>query len=170
MSFIAPNRLIYLAHPRTASIATERALAKMFSGSMKTKNHHAQLHEIDGRIGNEKIVTTVRDPLDLIASWYANNPAWHKWGMLHFIENYGHDMMARNGVLFYFLGDCDNHLRYESLQHDFDIIMNDWGFKTAIIERANVTEGKKPFMEYHNGETIKAMWDKYPLDMDMYYD
>jgi len=170
MSFSAKGELIYLAHPRTASIATERALSKIFpTRSKKTKNHHAQLHEIDYRQGDEKIFTTIRDPLDMITSWWEAQTSRHHIGLTRFIQEYKHSMMERNGHLFYFLEDAHEHLRFENLQIDFDRLMLKWGYSPRILEVTNVTKNKKPFMEYHTEETIAAMWKRWPKDMDMYH-
>lgn len=172
MSFSAKGKLIYLAHPRTASIATERALAKIFpTRARKTPDHHAQLKDIIYRTGREKIITTIRDPLDMIVSWYMVNPSYHEsWTFTQFVKNYEHDMMDRGGKLFYFLKDAHFFMRFENLQQDFNAIMIKCGFRRFKIPVANVTKGKKPFMEYHTKESINAMWERWPDAMGMYHD
>ena len=172
MSFSAKGELIYLAHPRTASIATERALAKMFPRrSKKTANHHAQLHEITFRHGDEKIFTTIRNPLDMIVSWYVANSNWHDRSMLTFILDYKHSMMDRDGDLFYFTKDAHKYIRWENLQQEFNDLMNSWGFRPSKIPVTNVTKEKtKHFMNYHDKDTIDAMWHRWPRAMEMYHD
>lgn len=171
MSFSAKGKLIYLAHPRTASIATERGLAKALPWRCKkTANHHARLDEITWKLGNEKIITTIRDPLDMLASWWVVYPKYHHvMTFSEFIKTYDHCMMSIDGRLFYFLKDCDAYMTFENLQDDFDKIMKGYGFPTAKIPMTNITPNKKPFMTYHTDETITAMWERWPKDMEMYH-
>jgi len=171
MSFSAKGRLIYLAHPRTASRATERALLKCLKWrSKQTKNCHAKLDEIEWKNGDEKVITTIRNPLDLIASWWAVNPALHdKATFLEFVKTYHHSMMVVDDRLFYFIKDCDRYLIFEDLQLQFDIAMKEYGFPTTKIPMTNVTKNKDHFMTYHTQETIDAMWDRFPIDMELYH-
>ena len=67
MSYVVKDKLIYLAHPRTASIATERLLATLFNG-YKTTPHHQILSEIP-HTRKELVLTTIRHPADIMASW-----------------------------------------------------------------------------------------------------
>ena len=170
MSFIAVGKLIYLAHPRTASVATERALVLAFGGGRRTMNHHDEIEQISDKLSTEMVVTTIRDPLDLIVSWFVLNPDWHALGLNNFIKDYGHSALTRNGHLFYHLSKATCLLRYERLQDDLNAMLLGLGLQRVEIPTTNVTKNKKDFLSYHTPETINNMWRRFPWEMSLYHE
>jgi len=69
------RKLIYLAHPRTASLATAELLLSMGFEMIKGKNsHHSTLFEEGSPVTEEnrhewKVFTAVRNPWDVAVSW-----------------------------------------------------------------------------------------------------
>ena len=94
MSYIYRDKFIYLAHPRTASVSTERGMATIYPKGIKTKPHHIGVPQIKkfypkDTTGKEIICTTIRNPLDLIVSWYILTTSWSlRRTLLDFIQNY----------------------------------------------------------------------------------
>jgi len=174
------GRFIYLAHPRTASMATEKALSMVCPGGITTKAHHAQLHEIPH--DDESIFTTIRDPLDVLVSWWEVNIQWHKpqsdggptgsdGSFLDFINQYEHTYLTIDGELFFHLQAAKyNYLRYEYLQEGFDIAMEALRLPTITIPKLNITKNKdKDYMSMYGDKELEAMWNRFPSAMELYY-
>lgn len=175
MSFILPGSFIYLSHPRTASVATEDVLRRAFPEGIVTREHHAGIdsHEITGHIKGEEIIyTTVRDPLDAMASWYLLNAEWHKRGIIDFINQYHHKYLEKNGFMYYHYRDAGgNVLRYEEIRRDVAEILNTFGATGIKMSWLNTTKGKdrEDFLSLYSEEAIAAMWKRFPWDMSLYH-
>ena len=173
MSVISRNNFVYLAHPRTASMATQRALKQMCGRRMKwerTQPHHVGLKDCPNRTGNEFVFTTIRNPLDAITSWYQLNPALHPKGFEWFVENYKHNFLEQDGRMWYFIDQVDWVMRFETLQQDFNTVCLKFQRPRFRILPFNTTKGKRPYHDYHNHNTIKMMWQRFPKDMALYYE
>ena len=181
MSYIVHSNFIYLAHPRTASIATERMLASTFSksGGRKTSPHHLGIPQIQHSnliTGGELVFTTVRNPLDLIVSWWVIMPPRHYKSLLEFVYTFEHAQfmqltnMPGEYRLFYFLHQCDCVLRFENLRSSLPkFVKNRLNAAPTPFRKCNVTKDKKPWWTYHTEETIEAMFMRFPRDMRFYY-
>jgi len=194
MSFIMKDHFIYLAHPRTASMATEEALSVVCPGGISTKAHHAQLHELKNSTknstnnhlyditGNEYIFTTIRDPLDVLVSWWIVNPQWHKsqseggpkgsdGSFFDFINQYQHTYLQVDSELFFQLRAAGHkYMRYEYLQEDFNLVMETLKLPTTTIPKVNITENKnKDFKSMYGDRELSAMWGRFPEAMMLYH-
>ena len=182
MAFVITNKLIYLALPRTGSMATERGLEVVYSADrkrvrgFKTKPHHPTLAELkemhpDRVTGNELVITTIRNPLDLIVSWWCLNPALQaRMAFIEFIKTNKHSHIERDGRLFWLTNDANKLIRFESMVEDINAVLVSLSLETITIPKFNITKDKKPFMEYHTQETVQAMWDRWPKDMEIYHE
>ena len=171
MSFIVENTLAYLAHPRTGSSATEEVLCSCFTPlGYKTARRHSGLDDIPDLTGKELVTTTIRNPLDLMASWFVLNQKWHKHGIVAFIKDYRHIELVKNDRLFYYLDwRVDVVMHFETLQRDLDNLLAKVGKASFKLPVINKTENKKPFMEYHTEETVELLWERFPADMELYH-
>ena len=175
MSYIVKDKFIYLAHPRTGSTATERALAAIYKskGGIRTRPHHIGVaqcgREYVGQVtGNEFIFTTNRNPLDLIVSWWVCTP--QQMSFIEFIRRYEHSDLDHQEDLFYFNYQCDKILCYEVLQSEINRLFESESWIKPSLVITNKTVDKKPFMSYHTWNSFQAMWERWPNDMSNYHE
>ena len=147
MAVVLPGSFIYLATMHTRSLATADALKKIegaFPGYDKRRGvgHHARLADVkkacgDRLTGTEVVFTTVRNPYDLLASWFVRHGAHYQMRLLE-------DRLGREGTfrefleiwlsmdtlpymldkrLFYHADDAQIALRFETLQAQLDALM-----------------------------------------------
>lgn len=71
MCVLIPGKLLYLFHPRTASISTAKALAK-YPHAIRNDCHHATLEKAKQLLpyDGEPVICTIRNPYDLAVSWW----------------------------------------------------------------------------------------------------
>ena len=174
MSFIMKGKFIYLAHPRTASVATEAALLFTCPEGTQTTQHHRMLHEIEcgeERTGNEYLFTTIRDPLDVLASWWTLNTQWHDKLFLDFLNHFHHIYLTIDDKLFFHLpATRGKYIRYEHLQEDFNIAMIFLGYSPKLIPKLNISKNKiKDYKSLYGTKEIKVMWKRFPVAMEIYY-
>lgn len=117
------RRMIYLAHPRTASRATRDALIERF-GFRRQGQHHSTLGEHpDGWT----VFTTIRNHYDAWASWYCKNARNGERMDAAFVEGF----VGRKDRYFpvegrmwgLHAGVADVLLRYESLEADLSALL-----------------------------------------------
>ena len=147
MSFYTDD-LIYLAHPRTGSVA---------------KNHHAGLDEIPNR--GQRVITTIRNPVECMRSWWSLIP--NDLTFSQFIQSATHSHLERNGHLFYFYKDAGGDvMRFENLEADLNGILGTGN--RVKIPRMNVTKAKKEINEHWDTYT-QALWKRFPWEMSLYW-
>ena len=140
MTLIVPGKFVYYATPRTASVATEAWLSKTLSNTgikhFITKDHHATPGHASIRkycTGDEEAVTTVRDPFEIMLSWFCLSG---RTGYSDFIANYHHTHMFRGGSLFWVIHDWEGYheeltvMRHEHLHQHLQELLSD----TDLVE------------------------------------
>lgn len=146
MSYVhREERLVYLAHPRTASVATAEALKRV--GFKQLQDHHALVIPD----GPYTVFTTVREHKDALASLYAmrrvfwdrhgqdpNDPSW----VIHEIDEGSLSHVVGPHRLFPFTERATRVLRFEQLDQDIDLII-----PGLEIPRTNITKGPKPVFD-----------------------
>ena len=143
MSVVIPGKLVFLANPRTASVATTTALSRL-PGAISTidTNHHAQLKDLsDFLTGGELICTTVRCHWDTICSWWLLNGC--PGTIWDFVNSYEHSHYARGNQLWWLHPQATYVMKYESLQEGLDIACKICDLDRITLQHENVTEGKK---------------------------
>jgi len=110
VAVLFPGKFIYLATHHTASIATVRALAVLpgavvsdlnevkdlqFEHTFPGGTHHSTLEDLKKQrpeyIGNETSVTTIRNPYDLLVTWWLRQRR-------NLIKTWGHEPTFREYV------------------------------------------------------------------------
>lgn len=141
----------YVAHPKTASLATAKALEA--AGWKEIGGHHGIYpHPIDA-----KVISVIRDPADWLVSWY------HYLGMdvngvsfSDFIETFANPLTI-DGMSFFGVY-CSTHIIfYDTLQEGWDAVMDDIRRPRINIDRINVSLNRKNVSEYYDNQT----WDKF---------
>jgi len=149
------KKVCFVAHPRTASTATGKVLLTLDFEQMI--NHHGFKPEVLNP--SWTIFATVRNPFDLLVSWY-----WHKrreqksfqeWLPIFLKES--NEYLDKG--LFFALPHCTHVLRYENLQNDFDQVMVEAGFPPTEIPKHNVSirRDDRPVFEYYDSKLINLM-------------
>jgi hypothetical protein len=124
MAVLVPGKFLYLATPHTGSRSVAQTLLDGFEGTMQVASHHATLEEVplDSRARN--LVTSVRDPYDLVASWWRRTYAAGKWtSFCEFVREWDDPTYVRENRIFYHWRPGVQVLRFEALQEDFDALL-----------------------------------------------
>lgn len=161
MSVRIPGKLLFLRHPRTGSSATVAALIK--NGAKKA----GEMHAFAQARGKEITVCTIRNPLDLLVSWYVLNPQW-SGNFESFLIDYSHSAMVRDKMLHYFAARSDVLLLYDNLQQDFNGLLERFNLPPTRLYRHNTTSFKKPFKSYYTPETADIVTRIYKKDLALY--
>jgi hypothetical protein len=145
MYVIRDHNLGFIAHPKTASSATQRALRECFEVEQFGNHHSVEEGHCRSILASDGIiVSTIRNPFDLFVSWYFHY-AQRRGGSVmepftdwlpRIMGNPNHYM--RQG-LFFGLPFTNRVLRYEHLQDDFDSVLEEIDVKPTTIERFNVS-------------------------------
>lgn len=151
-------QFIYLAHPRTASIATANAIAgKCIPGTEIAGAHH---HDSLGREWSNKewvVMTTVRNPFDTLTSWhcYTKKDSPLDIDYIYWLFAYdppspapGSTRAMRNSRYFPTWGKlwglhcpwATHILRYETLAVDLNAALADAGARPVKIPLTNVSK------------------------------
>jgi hypothetical protein len=136
----------YIAHPKTASIATVEALEK--EKWLRCGGHHG----IYPYPAGSKIISVVRDPMDWLVSWY--HYLGKKGEFPDFIQTfrtpYQIDGMAFFGVF------CSTHvIFYDNLQAGWDAVLDDIRRPRITLEHRNVSQGRSNVSDYYDNETFE---------------
>jgi hypothetical protein len=174
----------FIAHPRTASSATQRVMRE--NGCRLYGNHHEVKEEWCRPILDSGgfIISTVRNPFDLFVSWYFHYhqrhgqpgqkqfkdkndpppmrpfPEWLRW-----IINNPNGYM-QDGI-FFGAKWTNRPLRYETLQQDYDAVMLEMGLFPTPIVPFNVSHKrkKKPYQHFYDSVTIKLIRDNFATEL-----
>lgn len=163
MAVLIPGRLLYLAHPRTASMATKAALLRL--GGKDIRPHHAEFTRsaVRERYGGEPVVTVIRDPRDVLATWWLKAGRHEHSTPADFIAHYTNSShFVRDGLLFYHVRHAHHVIRYEEgIAEGFAAL----GL-SIDLEAANVTQGKLGWREYLDGAAIDAMRERFGAELE----
>ena len=161
MSVLIPGKLLYLATPRTASVATCEALATL-PNAIKPRNHHAELDDFP-EYGGELIITTVRNHWDTVATWWLLN--LRRISLYNFIDQYNHSHYARDNKLFWLHEKVVQRvLKYENLEIDLADVLG----QEIKLPRLNITEGKKHWINHYSREAYEKVWAHFHEEITYY--
>jgi hypothetical protein len=186
-------RLVFLAHPRTASVSTAEALKKvgfeMWGGA-----HHMRLWEHSPLRPSEKypdprpngkplmtretrhewtVFTTVRNHYDTAVSWVFRRFKdrtldWSVDGFRTALDyNYWvdpHAMWAMHG------SDADEILRFETLEGDLRRILSSHGLALSLLPRVNVSKRRfgKGYQELYTASTRAYIAERFAEEIERF--
>lgn len=156
------HEAIFIAHPRTASTATAHVL--MQKGFEIIGDHHYVDHECIPR--DYKVICTVRNPFDLMVSWYHNKPREQPFALWlpEFLDGC-HYLQDR---IFYGQPYATHVMHFEYLQEDFDQIAKQVGLPQTEIPPRNVSRERKvkgfPFIAYYDFRLARMMINRFLQD------
>ena len=188
MAVLIPGKLLYLATPHTASIATTHALATLpgaeTSGLQGLDDisqrfwvsHHASFLDCESYLsGGEVVVTTVRNPLDMLVTyWLRQRSAAERYlgkdvTFSDFVKSV--DRVVGPTYIFndqMFWHEVDRVLHYEHLDKELNALLGELDLPSVVLEPRNVTQGKKPWRSYYDDVTLAVAKDRFKEEMEAY--
>jgi hypothetical protein len=154
------NKFIFLAHPRTGSMATVAALEE--AGGHRVGPHHHGFAQANSK---EITVSTIRNPYDVLATWYTLTDYTT---VNRFLHNYKHTSFIVKGRIFYFADASDRFLLYDNLEQEYKKLLNDFNIKPPKLRRINTTPKKKPFMSVFTDADIQTIKTRFSKDLELY--
>jgi len=155
------KKVVFIAHPRTASSATAHVLMGM--GFTIWGNHHS--FDWWSRFEGWVVGCTVRNPFDVMVSWYHNKPREQSFDLwlprflseCHYFDNH---------LLFYGQPYATHRLQFETLQKDFDWFCGDTNLPLTKIPQRNVSvdRGKKHYMSFYDGQRANLVIERFRDD------
>ncbi len=174
MAVLIPGKLLFLAQQNTASMSVMGVLmgckgAVMIAPLHSTdadiqngKGTYVHLPNGGGRQSvakylqrNEPTMTVVRNPYDLIVTWYLRSGGPN--GFLDFVKGVGflYAKQYANSDSIHWHPWSTHTLRYESIALDLPKFMGGLRLQSKqVLGHVNATRGKRPWQSYHSDETI----------------
>lgn len=157
MSFTIKGKTIW-THPRTGSTS----LYKYFDIPEDEKTRHTKIDE-----DSSDIAVTVRNPLDLIVSWWKLS---NIKSLANFIEQGNHDqwvqIIAGVETMFYLWEPQCTLIRYENLVGDLSAFMGEPVFGLPWYNR---TPGKdRHWSYYYDHRAFDAAYARFEWDIETY--
>lgn len=172
-------RLIYLSHPRTASIATEHALKTVGFEWVHNASRHQRIwrcdwwcYLTDAERAEWTVLTTVRNPFDATVSWYLNRPYNFETMCPEWFEmllDNEHPYLL-DGRLWKLHGHPADHvLRFEELPGCLDVL-SEYGVDVPELPRKNVTEKRRGrhYSEFYTPEMRRLVREQFAEDFREY--
>jgi hypothetical protein len=164
----------FIAHPKTASSATQRTLRKL--GAELWGTHHDVDDELCCRIlkTGGRIVATIRNPFDLMVSWYFHYAHRRPGKVMEPFKEWLPNMIAKPNQyliqgMFYGLQWTNRILRFEHLQEDFDLLCDEVGLPRTIIESFNVSTERagRPYQEMYDPDLRELIQVVFTTELDV---
>lgn len=163
MSFVVPGCFIYLATPRTGSMAT----AATFKRAIHSPTHHTGIQWFkDQGYLDEVVITCVRNHYDVMASlWLLNNKPEP---FSDFLRNYIYKPYMTQDTLYGFHTDVKRYWKYEHLQDNIDSVCKEFALPPRTLEVQNRTPSKKHWMYYYTNDTLRIVRERFLDEMIMF--
>ena len=183
MAVILPGKFVYLCTPHTASNATVAAL-KEIPGVINVKDprgkvtYHATLEQVrsirEDLTGTELVFTAVRNPYDVLVSWYLRNRHYHRLkegiAYLDFLQEWlKRDSWpyVYDGKLFYHAEDARVVMRYElGIEAEVNSVLRKIaGMPQVRLGLENETPEKDHWSTYYDQATYAFVNDTFRDDI-----
>jgi len=175
------KKVAYIARPKTASSSIAHVLLNKlgfeFAGRLWCEGRcsHHEIVEPPGGWEGWSVISTIRDPLDTLVSWYFHHtkhmgepPVFSTW-LRSFIRRPNPLVVDR---LFFGLKYTTHVLIYEHLQDDFNSVMVELGLPTVTLPQRNVgNKDKIPYKQFYEGidpQLMTRVITKYERDIQDY--
>lgn len=167
------RRLVYLANPRTASMATADALMTVGFRHVSPyphsprNTHHARLYSVqcpieDDDVADWTVITTVRNHWDCAVSWMPRPPeGGRKWRVEEFQTRLTNRYIPGD-QMFMHADQADVIWRFETLQDDMTRTLRDHDLPMPDLTWNNWSEWRgAPFQSYYSGRTRQYLADRF---------
>ena len=164
-------RLIYLAHPRTASNATVEALLSI--GFKTHERHHGGICDAMER-KQWYVFTTVRNHFDTAVSWVLRRTrdrrGWSReiveWALTEPVNRWvwESEMWGLHGH------DSDEVLKYETLQGSLNALLNRFDLPSVELPRKNETQHRRGrhYHEFFDEDSRAYIEERFGEEMKRY--
>ena len=175
MYFHGGAKVIYLAHPRTASMATADALLEI--GFKLLHEHHGRLNSLPivndlGTMREEwKVFTVVRNHFDAAVSWIfrrtqgrrAMNRDLFEWALTPPVNRW----VAERTMWERHSSCVDEVLRYENLQEELNRVLSCAGLPAVTLRRRNAGVGRegRHYSEFIGSDTRQYLEKRFGEEM-----
>lgn len=168
MAVIVPTKMLFVAHPRTASTALRNAL--LGAGGKVVGMHHDMVEALQDFHCGEPVLSVIRNPYDVLASWWfvrtfdrANSKPLHEF-IASFKDTKGN--FCRNGRMFYHTPHSDIIVRYEEMPSSLDKALSRCSVEPLQLETLNVTTGKKPWRDIYYPRAVQAANERFGFEIE----
>jgi len=183
MAYYVPGKFVYLATPHTASSSTITVFRKWerdrgFGREIKT--HHILLADIKKQlqghphlpqITNELVWTVLRNPYDLIVSWWLRRGVPRgRSDFRSFARSWTDEPYVVNGKMYFHLPDAKRVLFFERMEADFRKLAQDLDLPPIELPQTNPTPDKKPWQTYYDDEALRIVNERWGSEFESFYD
>ncbi len=178
------RKLIFIHIARTGGTSVETALVGRNWWQIEPATKHLSARQMRAHYGEAvwngyKKFSIVRNPWDRVISmwatgWWAKDPSGggieNRSGLKPFIEQLGLHPHEHYGSLVCadILDETmDRILRYETLQHDWDRMMMDWGFGKVALPWLEPRR-RELYAVYYDDETRALVQERFRRDIQEY--
>jgi len=173
-------KVVYVSHPRTASVATGKSLGAVgFEplGDLKP-THHTFLYDPSSPITVDTrhqwtVITTVRNHYDAIISWmclwYRHTPH-PRWTVRDFATRLDRGRWTCQPHLWQWHTDVDIVWRYETLAEDMADTLTWLSLDVPPLLTENVTAVRagRPYQQFYTPTTRDYITERYAKDIDQW--
>jgi len=171
------KKLVYLAHPKTASHATLKALRSIgFEDEYPIRGHHANLHPsgLEVRWGAPReewcAFTTIRNHWDwaVSLSFASPNPQFDLESLKKTLKPCFY--LAENEIFALHSHDADIILQYECIEEDLNWVleMNGLGPVELEIVRPTVARLARPYQEFYTPDTRSYIAERFADEIERF--
>jgi hypothetical protein len=182
--YVTPDeKLCFIAHPRTASRATAKALGLR---TFESTGHHEFDYLKCAQIAGSGGITacTIRNPFDVVVSWYFNEhfreDGRHKkgefkpWAMKSQLRHnswlnckISSKQWNDNSLYFYGLPVVNHILRFENLEEDLRKLCWITGHTYVPTKPYGVLPRDRDYRVYYDSETIALVEERFAQDLEL---
>jgi len=161
----------YIAHPKTASVSTVRALMeKGWKGvGQDCQSHGPGHHSIYPFPAGSRCICVVREPRDWLVSWYhylgkRNKQPFHEW-----LPTFRTPLQL-NGLEFYGVPFSTHVIFFSELQEGWNAVMDDLRRPRIELPHENVSiDREKPTASYFENSQVRTLYSERYGDLDRWY-
>lgn len=177
------RRMVYLAHPKTASKATRQLLEELgfirypegddypMDAAETPTGHHRGLWSHPGP--GWFVFTTIRDPWDTWVSWYCfHNPSHLPFGVEYIellVDRYPHFYPEPDQLWALHTVFADRVMRFETLEQDLADVLG----QPVVLPRVNVGAARRAtkklhYSEFYDDETREYVGSRFKHEIEEY--
>jgi len=161
----------YIAHPKTASVSTVRALmANGWKGvGRDCENHGPGHHAIYPFPFGSRCICVVREPKDWLVSWYHYLGKRKKAPFVDWLPTFKTPLQL-NGLEFYGVPFSTHVIFFSELQAGWDAVMDDIRRPRITLPHENVSiDRKEPTESYFVSTQVQYLYEELYGDLDRWY-
>lgn len=161
MAVIFRGKAIFLEHPRTGSTALREAL-KRIGGQPHERHAYVKAKQ------DEKTVVVVRNPFDVLISWWLIVGEREGYTSLadFLVRCRDRQLMTKGGRLFYYIDHADIVMRYEHFDRDLAETLTLLKLPQVRLKQRNATPRKLPYRNYYTPKDITIVRDIYGEELE----